>query len=69
MRIDLYTKIILTIIAGYLLFLVVKLFTPREATAQRPQPVYVEGGYVTVDGTVEISSSYQWPVYVRVTNP
>ncbi len=70
MRVDLYTKVVLTVIAACLLFSVVKsVFSPREATARGAQPVYVEGGYITVDGTVDVSSSYKWPVYVRVVNP
>jgi len=53
---DLYTKIVLTVIAACLLFSAFKsTLTPREATAQGPQPVYVEGGHVTVDGTVDVN--------------
>ena len=52
---DLYTKIVLTVIAACLLFSAFKsVLAPREATAEGPQPVYVEGGYVTVDGTVDV---------------
>jgi len=53
---DLYTKIVLTIIAGCLLFSAVKSsLSPGEATAQKAQPVYVEGGHVTVDGVVDVN--------------
>jgi DNA/RNA endonuclease YhcR with UshA esterase domain len=53
---DLYTKIVLTVIAACLLFSAVKSsFSPREATAQKAQPVYVEGGHVTVDGTIDVN--------------
>jgi len=53
---DLYTKIVLTVIAVCLLFSAVKSsFSPREATAQKAQPVYVEGGHVTVDGVVDVN--------------
>ena len=56
MKIDLYTKIVLTIIAACLLFSAYKsIFSPREATAQGIQRVYVEGGHVTVDGTVDVN--------------
>lgn len=70
MRVDLYTKIVLTVIAACLLFSAFKsVFSPREATAGGSQSVWVEGGYITVDGTVDVSSSYKWPVHVRVVNP
>lgn len=53
---DLYTKVVLTVIAACLLFSAVKsIFSPKEVTAQKPQPVYVEGGHVTVDGTVDVN--------------
>ena len=53
---DLYTKIVLTVIAACLLFSAFKsVLAPREATAEGPQPVYVEGGYITVDGTVDVN--------------
>jgi len=64
LRIDLYTKIVLTVIAACLLFSAFKsVFSPREATAQGAQPVYVEGGHLTID---HIKSSNKWPVYVEV---
>jgi len=63
MRVDLYTKLVLTVIAGCLLFLVVKSgFSPSEATAGGSQSVWVDGG------SIDINSSYRWPVYVRVVN-
>jgi len=68
MRIDLYTKIVLTGIAACLLLSLVKSsFSPREATAQGVQSVYVKGGSITIDGGAV--GSYKRPVYVEVTNP
>ena len=53
--VDLYTKIVLTVIAASLVFFAFKSsFSPREATAQGVQRVYVEGGYLEVDGRVEV---------------
>ena len=71
MRVDLYTKIVLTVIAACLLFSLFKsILSPKEVTAQRyGEPVYVEGGYVEIDGSVSIRSSYKNPVYVEVVNP
>jgi len=77
---DLYTKIVLTVIAACLLFSAFKsVLAPREATAEGPQPVYVEGGYITVEGNVNISSPSKEAfkeimedvdvVNVRVINP
>ena len=64
LRVDLYTKTVLTVIAACLLFSAFKsVFSPREATAQGVQPVYVEGGHLTID---RIKSSDKWPVYVEI---
>jgi len=81
MRVDLYTKIVLTVIAACLLFSAFKsVFSPREATARGAQPVYVEGGWITVDGVVTIDGTvavsnrspeigYKYPLYVEVIDP
>lgn len=66
MKIDLYTKVVLTIIAVSLVLLTSKLlFSPREAIAERIQSVWVKNNPLFVD----ISPDRLIPIPVHITNP
>ena len=80
MKIDWYTKFILTVIAALLLGLLVKpSIIPQKAEADPGEYVYVENSYknpipveivrgnVQVEGEVEVSNSWEYPLYIDGT--